>query len=107
MPEDPKVGIIQDWLDRCKYDSVCSLMIYREALGNEYQEPKSWELREIGGIMNRSIDGWMKHPSSDSQVRFSRYGKQRAWDRIVHEGVSTEEFVSVDARGQQMELPFS
>lgn len=106
-PEDPKVGIIQDWLDCCSYDSVCSLMLYKEALGNEYQEPKSWELREIGGIMNRSIVGWMKHPSSDSQVRFPRYGKQRAWDRIVHEKASTKDFVNVDEGGQQIELPFS
>lgn len=106
-PEDPKIGIIQDWLDRCDYNSVCSLMLYREALGNEYQEPKSWELREIGGIMNKSIIGWQKHPTSDTQVRFPRYGKQRAWDRIVHDNASTDGFVSMDTERQQIELPFS
>ena len=106
MPEDPKVGIIQDWLDNCKYDAVCSLMLYREALGNEYQEPKSWELREISNIMNKSVTGWKKHPTSDSQVRFSGYGKQRAWDRIVLKKISSDDFISVDECTEQLEMPF-
>lgn len=106
-PEDPKVGIIQNWLDNCKYDSVCSLMIYREALGNMYQEPKSWELREISSIMNKSITGWEKHPTSDSQVRFRNYGKQRAWDRVVLNSVSSDGFVSIEDKVEQLEIPFS
>ena len=69
-PEDPNAGIIQKWLDECEYDSVCSLMIYKEALGNTLQEPKSWELREINSIMNKSITGWKKHQTTDSKVRF-------------------------------------
>lgn len=66
-PEDSKVGIIQEWLDHCKYNSVCSRMLYREALGQEIQEPKEWELREINNIMNKSITGWERHPTSDNQ----------------------------------------
>lgn len=84
-PEDPKVGIIQNWLDDCEYTTVCSMMIYREALGNEYSDPKRWELTEISSIMNKSIIGWEKHPTSDSKVRFKTYGKQRAWNRIINE----------------------
>ena len=105
-PEDPKVGIIQEWLDNCKYDSVCSLMIYREALGNAYQEPKPWELREISTIMNKSITGWEKHQTSDSQVRFRNYGKQRAWDRTVLNYASSNNFVSIKGKTEQMEMPF-
>ena len=106
-PEDPKVGIIQLWLDTCKYDSVCSILLYKEALGNEYQEPKPWELREINDIMNHNIVGWEKHSTKDQQVRFPEYGKQRAWDRSVHDKVPANGFVPMDSETEQMELPFN
>ncbi len=105
-PEDPKVGIIQEWLDNCKYDSVCSLMIYREALENAYQEPKHWELREINSIMNKSITGWKKHPTSDNKVRFRVYGKQRAWDKVVPEKEGPKSFVQLNLADMKDELPF-
>ncbi len=105
-PEDPKVGIIQNWLDNCKYDSVCSLMIYREALGNTYQEPKPWDLREISSIMNKSIIGWEKHPTKSMQIRFAIYGNQRAWDKIVNTDSSTYEFIQMNMEDVKQELPF-
>lgn len=81
-------------------------MIYREALGNEYQEPKPWELREISTIMNKSITGWEKHQTSDAQVRFPTYGKQRAWDKIVHVDSSTDGFVQIGMADMKLDLPF-
>lgn len=113
-PEDPKVGIIQEWLDNCKYSSVCSRMLYKEALGKDFQEPKEWELREINNIMNKSITGWQKHPTSDSKVRFEGYGKQRAWDRINEHGLRQcvpekevpEGFVQLDIANIKDESPF-
>lgn len=105
-PEDPKVGIIQNWLENCKYDSVCSLMIYKEALGKDFQEPKPWELREINSIMKKSIIGWQKHPTTDSKVRIAGYGKQRAWDRIVPESEVPEDYVQLDMGNLGGEFPF-
>ena len=105
-PEDPKIGVIQNWLDECTYNAVCSLMIYREALKNEYQEPKPWELREINTIMNKNIVGWEKHPTSDGKVRIPGYGKQRAWDRCPPSDASPEGFASVDGTYSQIDLPF-
>ena len=113
-PEDPKVGIIQEWLDNCKYSSVCSRMLYKEAMGKDFQEPKEWELREINNIMNKSITGWQKHPTSDSKVRFEVYGKQRAWDRVDEHGFRQrvpekevpEDFVQLDMADMEDELPF-
>ena len=52
-------------------------MIYREALKHEFDDPKQWELREIGDILNNSIEGWSKGP----QHRFEKYGPQRNWKR--------------------------
>jgi predicted P-loop ATPase len=79
MPEDAKVGIIQQWLDELSDDYVCSTMIYKEAFFHEYDTPKDWELKEINNIMNNSVIGWKKVSSH----RFSRYGTQRGWRRIV------------------------
>lgn len=78
MPEDSKIGIIQDWLDNCNEDYVCSLMLYSKALHHEYEEPKQYELRDINSIMNNSITGWEKAP----QHRFKDYGRQASWKRI-------------------------
>lgn len=109
-PEDSKTGIIQEWLDNCKYKSVCSIMIYKEALKREYQEPKEWELREISNIMNKSITGWKKHPTSDAKVRFVGYGKQRAWDKIVCDTVpnnlSPGDFRQLDLEQVKEIVPF-
>ena len=82
MPEDTKVGIIQAWLDECTEEYVCSMMIYREALKHELEEPKQWEIREINGIMNDSIDGWNTITSTH---RFAKYGIQRGWKRVTND----------------------
>lgn len=77
MPEDTKVGVVQEWLDMTKNEYVCTNMIFSEALGRD-GEPKNYEAREINEIMNESIIGWEKGPSH----RFNRYGVQRSWKRI-------------------------
>ena len=95
MPEDTKVGIIQEWLDNCEEDYVCSLMIYREALKHEYEDPKQYEIREINDIMNHSVEGWVKAP----QHRFKEYGRQTGWRRATDDNG----FISV---ADDMKLPF-
>lgn len=103
MPEDSIAGIIIAWLDDCKEDYVCSRMIFAEALNHPYDEPKSWQLREINDVMNHQVSDWMP----GSQHRFSKYGQQRSWVR-KQTGVNGAEnmgdgFVKVL---EQMELPF-
>lgn len=95
MPEDTNVGIIQAWLDNYKDDYVCSRMIYRDAFGRDSDNPKQWELQEIGNIMNNSIEGWEKGP----QHRFADYGQQRCWKRTK----PRSEFLPVT---DDAELPF-
>ncbi|MDD6796657.1 MAG: VapE family protein, partial [Clostridia bacterium] len=95
MPEDTKVGIIQEWLDNCGEEYVCSLMIYREALKHEYEEPKQYEIREINDIMNHSVEGWVKAP----QHRFKEYGRQTGWRRAI----DNSGFITV---ADDMKLPF-
>lgn len=83
MPEDTKVGLIQAWLDATEEEYVCSIMIYREALNHNTDEPKQWEIREINSIMNESIIGWKPIKSTH---RFGKeYGIQRGWKRETDE----------------------
>lgn len=99
-PEDALTGLLQEWLDNCKYDTVCSMMLYYEAIHDNNENaprPKQWELREISQIMNTKIQGWQRYPTSDSKKRFSGYGKQRAWQRI-------EDFTTIESEDN---LPFN
>ena len=43
--------MIQAFLDAFEGDMVCSKLLHHEALGR-FDEPKSWEIREINEIMN-------------------------------------------------------
>lgn len=95
MPEDAKVGIIQNWLDELSEDYVCSTMIYKEAFHHEYDTPKDWELKEINNVMNHSIVGWEKISSH----RFKEYGIQRGWKRVI----DRQEFQQLP---ENMEIPF-
>ncbi len=79
MPEDTMVGMIQAWLDDTSEEYVCTRTIYHEALRHEFEEPKTWELRDIGDILNNSIVGWAVGP----QHRFKKYGQQRSWKRAT------------------------
>ena len=52
-------------------------LLYHKALGC-FDEPKSWEIREINEIMNQSVIGWLPYPNPRS---YKKYGKQRGWMR--------------------------
>lgn len=93
MPEDTKAGIIQDWLEGNPNEYVCSLMIFKEALGHEYDEMKRWDSTEIGKIMSE-MDDWEQVGSH----RFGgEYGTQRAWHYIGEpfKRVSEEEIINL------------
>lgn len=79
MPEDSKAGIIQQFLDNFKGKYVCTMLLYREALGHGFTEPKTWEIKELNEIMNNSVTGWEKCGNQ----RYPGLGAQRSWRRIV------------------------
>lgn len=98
MPEDPKAGMIQAFLDSYTGKHVCTQLLYKDALKNEFIKPKDWELKEIGDIMNNSIVGWEKC----SNQRYPEFGSQRSWRRIrkkepmVEQLEITEDFPEID-----------
>lgn len=80
MPEDTNIGIIQEWLDTCGEEYVCSRMIFEKALKHEDKEPKQWEIKKINEIMNNTIKGWKQ--VSSHRFTGTPYGIQRAWKRV-------------------------
>ena len=102
MPEDTKVGVIQEWLDNYSGDRVCSLMLYREALDNPYNEPEKKEISAINSIMNHNVEGWER----STMHRFKNgYGTQRSWKRKGKQECK-QDFQPIDDICLQEELPF-
>ena len=79
LEEDPRIGIIQEWLDNTEKDRVCAIMLWREALGHEYDDPRASEINQIHAIMRNSVNGW-KYVGI--QRNGGRYGNQRSYERI-------------------------
>ena len=93
LEENPRIGIIQEWLDRCEHDRVCAIMLWREALGHEYDEPLPKSINEIHNIMRNSVAGW----EYIGKQKMGVYGVQRAYERV-----GKDDFVDADG----VELPY-
>lgn len=89
MEEDPRVGLIQDWLESEELDEmdrptgqlrqrVCASQIWTECLAKRKGDMRPWEAREICEIMRR-IPGWQE---LKGRVRIPGYGQQTAFERI-------------------------
>ena len=84
MQEDALAGMIYAFLEDFTGDRVCSKMLYAEALDHPYNQPQSWETREIceivnTGIANGAIQGWQAYKTAK---RYAKYGSQKGWERI-------------------------
>ena len=93
LEENPRIGMIQEWLDRCEHDRVCAMMIWREALGHEFDEPQLKSVNEIHNIMRNSVAGW----KYIGKQKMGIYGIQRAYERADKDNF-------IDAEG--VEIPF-
>ena len=78
IPANINTDVLENFSDTSE-EYVCTRTIYHEALRHEFEEPKTWELRDIGDILNNSIVGWAVGP----QHRFKKYGQQRSWKRAT------------------------
>jgi hypothetical protein len=78
LEEDPRVGVIQEWLDHTGYNRVCAIMLWREALGHEYDDPRPMDVNALHEIMKNNVTGWMY---VGKQRAGSGYGLQRCYDR--------------------------
>lgn len=78
LEDDPNVGIIQEWLDTTSRDRVCALMLWKEALGQEFTMPKPKDVNNIHEIMKNSITGWEYVGKQSNRG----YGIQRSYERV-------------------------
>lgn len=89
--DDPSIGIIEQYLQQKLNEylhnttdpnprecAVCGYELAIEALG--WNEPKKWQVSECHNIMRHKIEGW---ELAKSNVKFKKYGTQRAWIPIL------------------------
>jgi hypothetical protein len=62
-------------------DRVCTMEVWCECFGYNPEKIRNLEAREINTILQQ-MPGWTMHKSSDGKLRFSLYGKQRAYRRV-------------------------
>ena len=86
MQEDVDSGLILAFMQDYTGDKVCSKLLFREALHNEFAQPQRWQTNEINDIMNQlireeSLPGWRYF---DKPRRFTGtdYGSQKGWERV-------------------------
>lgn len=88
MQDDPREGIIKEWLETPTHDEfspfkgelldkVCAVQIWAECLDNKKGTLKPWEAKEICNIM-RKMPGWEE---AEKPMRIPDYGQQKVFVR--------------------------
>lgn len=78
--DDPRVGIIQEYLDTTEEKHVCVSMLYANAL-EEFGKPNLRVSNELHEIMRNKITGWKLHPNKNGKARCGKYGVQICYVR--------------------------
>lgn len=79
VEDDPKVGMILDYLDNKKVkDKVCNIEIFTNCWNGIRKNFDRLASKEISQILS-SLPDWKR---SDSTYRFETYGTQRYWEKI-------------------------
>ena len=78
LEEDPYIGLIQEWLDTSDKNRVCVMMLWREAMGNTFEELPRPMTNRLHDILRNSITGW----KYIGLQRMAGYGTQRCYERI-------------------------
>jgi hypothetical protein len=88
MENDPREGLIQEWLDSEEPDEmdhpsglrqrVCAAQIWTECLGNKKGMMRTWEAKEIMDMLRR-IPGWAERKG---KAKIAGYGVQRVFERL-------------------------
>ena len=82
LEEDPRIGVIQHWLDSTVENRVCVLQVWEEALRID-KKPERKHTNEIHDIMRNSIVGW----TEVGRQRTKNYGHQICYERKKTKGI--------------------
>lgn len=89
LEEDPRIGMIQDYLDKTSNEKVCVKMLADEVLHIELDKRRTNELHEI---METSIMGWGRLQNKlNGKSRCGRYGSQICYVRNTASIVQSDE----------------
>ena len=89
--DDPMCGMIKEWLDNCKEEYVCNMMIAKEVFNSENPDRKL--ILQIASIMANKVTSWIKK----GWHRFKDYGRQQCY-------VKNLDFILIE---DDFELPFT
>ena len=78
---DPRVGIIQEWLNNADRDLVCAALIAEEALEMSKRDINKGISTQINQIMTTKITGWNKVGTKSGKRRVMGYGNCVAFER--------------------------
>ena len=86
IAEDVDAGEILAFMQETAETKVCSRMLFKEALHNEFTQPQRWQTNEICEIVNQLIKtgkltGW-QYFSNPKRFSGTPYGTQRGWERV-------------------------
>lgn len=86
VAEDVDAGLILAFMQETKSDRICSKMLFKEALHNEFVQPQRWQTNEICETVNQLIKngklkGW-RYFSNPKRFPGTDYGSQRGWEKI-------------------------
>lgn len=97
--QDPKIGMIEDYLDRLRHESekprVCAVMIQQEVF-HEYSTDR-WKNKDISKIMDNCFPDWKR---SEKRQRCGEYGIQVTWEAEPIEGIKASQVVTSDMRSE-------
>ena len=92
MEDDPRVGLIQEWLEspiedgwgeesdgKQLRDRICATQVWSECLHNKSGSLRPWEAREICDLL-RTIPGWKERKG---KARIPGYGVQNVFEKVA------------------------
>jgi len=92
MEEDPRAGLIQEWLEtpienewgngsdgRQLWDRVCASLVWSECLHNKAGSMRPWEAHEICDLL-RTIPNWKERKG---KARIPGYGVQKVFEKVA------------------------
>lgn len=76
--DDPRVGLIQQYADRCRDDRICAAQLFTQALSHDMKDLTRRDIADIHQIMGNQIRGWRRSPAKQ---RCGTFGTQLCYVR--------------------------
>lgn len=83
MEQDPRQGLIHEYLNQTSSNQICLMELWCECLGKERSDMKKRDAYELEGML-RQIGGWKLYDGNTTgKMRLKKYGVQKTFVREV------------------------